>query len=203
MAGDELFRWVVLAGLVLVFPIGVYHRLASHTGERLDRWQEGPWILFPLRILGLAGILGVVLFVIHPPWMAWASQPLPDAVRWIGVLIGVLFAGLVWWTLRHLGKNLTDTVVTRASHTLVTSGPYRYVRHPFYLAFALAVVANGLTTANWFILAVGFAAWVLIAIRTDKEEARLVERFGDEYRRYAARTGRFFPRLPSLSTRHA
>src|SRR5262245_26654722 len=113
MAGDELFRWLVIAGLVLVLPIGIYHRLAARTGERLDRWQEGWWILFPLRILGLAGIASVMVFAIYPPWIVWASLPLPDWVRWIGVALGILTAGLLWWTLRHLGTNLTDTVVTR------------------------------------------------------------------------------------------
>ena len=45
--------------------------------------------------------------------------------------------------------NLTDTVVTRKEHTLVTSGPYRWVRHPFYSAFGLAVLANSVTAANF------------------------------------------------------
>ena len=70
-----------------------------------------------------------------------------------------------------------------------------YVRHPFYVTSALALVANALTAANWFIALTGFAAVVLLALRTATEEAKLVERFGDAYRQYAAQTGRFFPRL--------
>ena len=46
-------------------------------------------------------------------------------------------AVLLIWTLRSLGPNLTDTVVTRQAHTLVTRGPYRWVRHPFYGCMAL------------------------------------------------------------------
>jgi len=202
MTDDEWFRWILVAGLVIVFPIGVYHRLAAHTGELIDRWQEGWYILFPLRILGIAGIVGVIAFAINPRWMAWSSLPLPAGLRWLGVGVGVLFAGLLLWTLRNLGKNLTDTVVTRQQHTLVTAGPYRWVRHPFYLAFALAVVANTLTTANWFVAATGIVAWILIAIRTPLEEARLIERFGDDYRHYCDRTGRFFPRLTSRQSAH-
>jgi len=202
MSDDQLFRWILVAGIVVVLPIGIYHRLAARTGERIDRWQEGWYILFPLRILGLAGMAGVVVFAINPRWMAWSSLPLPTWLRWVGVGVGVLFAGLLVWTLRNLGKNLTDTVVTRERHTLVTAGPYRWVRHPFYVAFALAVVANALTTANCFILATGVSAWLLIAARTPLEEAKLIERFGDEYRRYCDRTGRFFPRLISHPPTH-
>jgi len=50
----------------------------------------------------------------------------------------VLGGGLLIWTLRTLGANLTDTVITRKEHTLVTSGPYRWVPHPFYDAVGLA-----------------------------------------------------------------
>ena len=88
---------------------------------------------------------------------------------------------------------------TRREHTLVTSGPYRYIRHPFYVTSALALAANALTAANWFIALTGFAAVVLLVLRTATEEAKLVERFGDDYRRYMALTGRFFPRLRSAS----
>ncbi len=127
--------------------------------------------------------------------MAWSSVPLPVWVRWIGVAIGVLGALLLTWTFHCIGKNITDTVVTRKEHFLVTTGPYRWVRHPFYVAFALAMLANSLVTANWFVFATGAVVLLLLVIRTSKEEEKLIERFGDEYRQYMATTGRFWPRL--------
>ena len=106
-------------------------------------------------------------------------------------------AGVVWlfFTFRALGTNLTDTVATREHHTLVTRGPYRFVRHPFYLGVAAFVFGLALLTALWFVAAVAAVVLSLLAVRTPIEEAKLVERFGDDYRRYAARTGRFLPRL--------
>lgn len=100
---------------------------------------------------------------------------------------------LLTWTFRTLGKNLTDTVVTRKDAFLVTTGPYRWVRHPFYLAFSLAVVADSLATANCFLALTGGWLLLLLVLRTKKEEENLVERFGYDYRRYMERTGRFFP----------
>jgi len=136
-----------------------------------------------------------VAFLIDPAWMAWSSVPLPVWLRWVGVSIGVLAAALLIWTFRNLGKNITDTVVTRKEHFLVLTGLYRWVRHPFYLSFALAMLANSLVTANWFVLATGAVVLCLLVYRTSKEEENLVERFGDDYRRYMSATGRFWPRL--------
>ena len=196
MDGDQLFRLVLLVGLVAVLPVAVYHRVRAHGGgEKLDRRQEGLLLLVPIRLLGLAGMAGLLAFVIHPPLMAWSSVPLPVPVRWAGVGLAVVAAALLIWTFRNLGKNLTDTVVTRKEHTLVTTGPYRWVRHPFYVSFALASLANSLVTANWFLFVTGSVVFVLLVVRTRKEEDRLIERFGDEYRAYMRRTGRFFPHL--------
>jgi protein-S-isoprenylcysteine O-methyltransferase Ste14 len=193
MTDDESFRWILLAGFVLLLPIGIYHRLRAATGEKLDRWQEG-WLL-ALRPLGLVVMIGVIAFMIHPPWMAWSSLPLPAWMRWIGVGLLGLTAVLFTWTFRNLGTNLTDTVVTRQKHTLITTGPYRFVRHPFYVSVLLGFISTSLIMANWFVLAFGIVGFVLFAIRIRIEEANLLARFGDDYCRYRERTGAFFPRL--------
>jgi protein-S-isoprenylcysteine O-methyltransferase Ste14 len=133
--------------------------------------------------------------MVNPTWMACSSVTLPDGLRWIGVGVGVVAGGLLIWTLRSLGRNLTDTVVTRREHSLVTTGPYRWVRHPFYDSVALCVLANSLVAANWFLFLTGGLALVLIIVRTRKEEEKLLARFGDPYRAYMQRTGRFLLRI--------
>jgi protein-S-isoprenylcysteine O-methyltransferase Ste14 len=196
MSDEQVFRTILIVSALLLFPVTIYHRVKSQsTGESLDRWQEGAFILFTLRPIGIATMLGLVAYMINPESMAWSSMRLPVWARWLGVGLGVVAGSLLVWTLRSIGKNLTDTVVTRREHTLVTHGPYRWVRHPFYDAVALSVMANALVAANWFLLVGGLLAFALIVLRTSREEERLVARFGDSYREYMNRTGRFLPRL--------
>ncbi len=106
-------------------------------------------------------------------------------------------AGFLWihWVLRSLGANLTDTVVTRARATLVTAGPYRWVRNPLYNGLWLVGPAMTLATGRWLFAAGCVLIFTLLAVRTRKEEENLIARFGDSYRDYMARTGRFLPRL--------
>lgn len=190
---DDLFR-LVLVGLAVIFmPLGLYHRFRSYTGETIDRWQEGVLILFGLRLTALVVLGTAVIWMINPAWLAWSALPLPTWLRWVGV-VGASCGGILFvWAVHTLGKNLTDTVVTRKDHSLVVTGPYRWVRHPFYTACLLGLVGTVLVMANWFLLLMGSIGFGFIIARTRIEEKKLVECFGEEYRKYMARTWWFFP----------
>jgi protein-S-isoprenylcysteine O-methyltransferase Ste14 len=195
MTDDDLFRLMLLSLAVLFMPFGAYYRIRSISDEKLDRWQEGVLILFGLRLLGLAIFAGGIAWMINPSWMAWSSMPIALWLRWAGLAVAFAAGGLLVWTFHNLGRNLTDTVVTRKNHSLVTTGPYRWIRHPFYLACLLGVLGGSLAMANWFFLLIGGIGSSLLVARTRIEEQKLIDRFGEEYRAFMRRTGRFFPRL--------
>ncbi|MBI3417778.1 MAG: isoprenylcysteine carboxylmethyltransferase family protein [Verrucomicrobia bacterium] len=195
MNDDQLFRLILLAGFVIFMPIGIYHRLKARTGEKLDRRQEGLFIMITLRLVGVAGTTGLIAYLSNPACMAWATVPLPVWLRWMGVGLALIAGLLLVWMFRTLGRNLTDTVVTRMQHTLVTTGTYRWVRHPFYSSAALLILGSSLVAANWFFFVAGCLMFLLLALRTRREEEHLIARFGDDYRNYMQRTGRFVPRL--------
>lgn len=194
MGLDATFRPVVIAGFVIILLVALPYRLRSQaTGEQLDRTQEGIPMMVTLRLAGLVLWLSVFTFMVDPARMAWAALPLPQSLRWAGAILGAVAALAELWTLRSLGPNLTDTVVTRQAHTLVVRGPYRWVRHPFYDCMALFVLSVALMMANWFVVAAGIATFALLAVRSNTEEQKLLERFGQPYRAYRAATGKFLP----------
>jgi protein-S-isoprenylcysteine O-methyltransferase Ste14 len=194
MAADETFRTVLIVAWLALLPVMIYHRVRSQaSGEKLDRRQEGLPMLLALRPVGLAHVVGLITYMVNPTRMAWSHLDLPVGLRWTGVALGVVAAALLVWTLVTLGTNLTDTVVTRKAHTLVTNGPYRWIRHPFYASVGFSMLANALAAANWFLLVTGIGLMGLFAVRTGREEAHLLARFGEPYRRYQERTGRFWP----------
>jgi protein-S-isoprenylcysteine O-methyltransferase Ste14 len=193
---DAPYRIAVFAVLAAAVSIAGYHRVqAGKTGERFDRREEGLVLAVVLRLAGLAMWLATLAYILYPPALASAKVALPDSVRWLGAVLGIAGVGMMYWTLTNLGKNLTDTVATRRDATLVTTGPYRFVRHPFYVTVVFLMAGVALLSANWFIGAAGLAVIALLAARTPKEEAKLVDRFGDQYRVYMSRTGRFLPRF--------
>ena len=193
---ENHFRVAAAIAIVVTMSIGVYHRWqAARSGERVSRRDEGLLLAVVLRLSGLVMWIGTFAWLIRPQSMAWAMLPLPDAVRWSGAVLGLLGAGLMYWTMTSLGKNLTDTVAVRREAYLVTRGPYRWVRHPFYVTAAVLMASITLLSANALIGAAGLAVVALLAVRTPIEERKLLEQFGEPYRRYRAATGAFLPRL--------
>jgi protein-S-isoprenylcysteine O-methyltransferase Ste14 len=192
---DNTARILALAGMLAMMAISGYHRLRARTGEPLDRTQEGWFILLTMRPLAGVLLASLLAYLVRPGLMSWSSLPLPAWLRWAGVPIGFAAACLLLWTLQSLGRNLTDTVVTRREASLVTHGPYRWIRHPFYVAMLLAVIATSLVAANWFVAITGVGVFALLAVRASAEERNLVARFGRDYEDYMRQTGRFLPRL--------
>ena len=186
----------------LAYSMGVtFRRRADRSGGKVSlrdaRREEGLLVLILLRVSGLALMAAALAYLIHPESMRWSALPLPWA-RWLGAALAACMIPLIYWLFSSLGKNVTPTVLTREQHALVTTGPYRWVRHPLYSVGALFWLFLSLVAANWFIGLVILVASPVMGIRTHLEEQKLVERFGKEYEEYRKRTGQFFPRLFSF-----
>ncbi|MEW5956213.1 MAG: isoprenylcysteine carboxylmethyltransferase family protein, partial [Chloroflexota bacterium] len=133
-----------------------------------------------------------------PGWLSWSALALPVWLRWSGAGLGLAAAGLHWGSHHALGHNFAPFLHVREQHTLVSSGVYRWVRHPLYTALFITGLTCFLLAANWFIGLVwaGFALAVACQVKT--EEAMMVEKFGEQYRRYQQSTGQFLPRFDSF-----
>lgn len=194
---ENIFR--ILAAIVLFTGIGIssyFRRKADkESGESISRKVDGTPMMTVIRIGGLVLWLTPLVYLINPAWMVWSKLGLPEWVRWLGVFIGVLCVVGIYWLFSSIGSGITPTSATRKEHKLVTRGPYRWVRHPLYTVGSSMFIAFGMMADNWFIALLGILAFIGMAIRTPKEEANLIEKFGDEYREYMKRTGRFFPKL--------
>jgi protein-S-isoprenylcysteine O-methyltransferase Ste14 len=197
-------RLAFTAAVLINFGLVAAYRSKAQRGERFSLKEEGPWIAIPLRFMGLAAFTYVVTYMVAPGVLEWSLIDIPTPLRWIGAIGALGFVPpLLTWAQRSLGRNVTTTVVTREHHELVTDGPYRFVRHPLYTVGVLLYVSLALIIGSWFIGAVLVVAVGVLMLRLPKEEAMLVERFGDAYREYMRTTPRFLPLLrKTLSTEY-
>jgi protein-S-isoprenylcysteine O-methyltransferase Ste14 len=101
------------------------------------------------------------------------------------------------WVHQTLREYWSTVLQLRQSHRLITSGPYRHIRHPMYSALTLCFLSLAFVSAAWPLLILVLGIVPFFYRVTIKEEEMLIGQFGDEYREYRKRTGRFVPRLPA------
>ena len=200
MATDTLFRtlfWILLGGVLVM---RVYFAIqVRRAGERLlpDKQavkREGHGA-FAFRVVAfLLLVAWLVLYGLNPSWMQALAIPLPAWLRWAGFALGLASLGLWIWTQALLGKEWSPQLQLRGEHHLVTSGPYAWVHHPLYTAMFGWGVGVVLVTANWVFVILAVVVLAGMMARVPREEQMMIEEFGEEYKSYTQRTGRFFPK---------
>lgn len=146
-------------------------------------------------IIGLAPVFAAIHF--------WAvlTQPLP------GVAAGlILYAGalaLFWSAVAATpARELAPCFQDGLPRQVIVSGPFRYVRHPFYVSYLLAWTGAAAASERWTLVLTVIAMGVIYEAAARREESALLNGpVGNEYSEYVKRTGRYFPRLTRSAKR--
>ena len=146
------------------------------------------WTAVALTIVFLGCSLGSIVEIFAAP------RPLRLAVTVAGVILFACGFAIRRWVLRALGDLWAIDVDLKPGHHLVTTGPYRYCRHPNYLAMLLEMAGFCLIGNAFCTLAVCFPLYGLVlAGRIRLEERALVTALGDQYREYRRTTFALLP----------
>jgi protein-S-isoprenylcysteine O-methyltransferase Ste14 len=188
LVAKVIFVLLAAGWYVIRFP---YERRSRRTpvARSARNWRE--IVLLSVSLTGL-GILPLIYVATGFPGIA--EYPFQATSAWIGLLLAIAALTMFRVTHKALGRNWSVSLDVRENHELVSVGIYRQLRHPMYTAFWLWAIAQALLLPNWF---AGFAGLVGFGIlffgRIAKEEALMLERFGEEYREYKSRTYRVIP----------
>lgn len=117
-------------------------------------------------------------------------------LRLLGVALSIYHIVVNVWSLITMGQQFVPGSGVFQKQQLVTSGPFRFVRHPIYSAHIALWLGTALGMLNWVLLGLWplyFALMYFVPIR--EEEKLLYEKFGEEYEAYSKKTGRIFPKM--------
>lgn len=186
LAAGVLVTWI--------FLVRMYYQEKSRAPDAHHRGGSSGWERALVASTSL-WLLPAALYV-FTGWIDEFNLPLPDLSRKVGAVILSFGILLYWWSHAVLSHHLSPYLEVKAHHRLVTSGPYARIRYPIYTGVFLAGSGLALLSANWLLALVYFIpVTALYYVRVNREEQRLMEKFGAEYQDYRARTGRVLPRL--------
>ena len=164
------------------------------TFEATDMYKNAETDKFSMGFITLG-----VVFVLSGSLIYWAY--FKDSTEFIwnkysiaGLSFLLAGSGIRIWSIRYLGKFFTNSVQFDSGHQLITTGPYKLIRHPSYLGAYLAIIGSALFLNAIVIFCIGIVVMLAAYLyRIHVEEIGLVKTFEKEYPSYQARTKRLIP----------
>lgn len=148
--------------------------------------EESPWRL-------LLAVMGMLIFTLSLSTMQDEDRrPIPMVAGLLLILAGLIFSLWAQWV---LGRNWVGGIALRKGHKLVTSGPYRFIRHPLYSGMLISAAGLALFSFNILFAVSCFMYAGSFLTRIPAEERLLLKKFKNRYEQYAATSGMLFPRL--------
>jgi protein-S-isoprenylcysteine O-methyltransferase Ste14 len=169
-----------------VFELGlrVRERLQGKGGTGRDRATRA---LIAITLATAIALAAVTASRATAPRIAGAYRAAGVIVMWLGLAIRV-------WAVAALGRAFRTTIEVDPGQAVVTTGPYRRVRHPSYSGLLLIATGFGLAAGNWLALAICTVLPLPALLRRIHiEEAELTAVIGDRYRAYQEHTKRLVP----------
>ena len=182
-------------GMMIVGAHRKTHRLAGLVPEqRLERFMwivwvplVAAWVSLPfLALVRTHALLAMPVFVHQSAAYAW--------LRWIAAVCAVICLLLTSVCWSRMGTHWRMDISLKGEEELITDGPFRHVRHPIYALSMLLMICSAVVVPTLPMLVVAIVHLVLNYLKARNEENHLLAVHGDLYRRYLARTGRFFPK---------
>ena len=136
--------------------------------------------------------LAAILLAPLEPIMTARWLPQGPLFPFLGAIMVAVGLGFAIWARRHLGGNWSGLVTLKEDHSLIQTGPYKYVRHPIYTGLLLAFVGSAVAIGEWRgILSVALALLAFV-LKIRLEEVGMRKTFA-EYERYQRTTAALIP----------
>ena len=184
-----VFWAAIVAEMAIRAPISRKQRKEPKSEQRVSMQEK---VLLGLLFLAM---FFIPLIYSTTNWLDFANYSLPLWAGWLGVILIACSLIIFWLAHADLGLNWSPSLEIRTEHKLITNGIFGYIRHPMYASQWVWVIAQSLLLQNWFAGPSNLLVFIFFyTLRVRAEEQMMLDKFGDEYRKYMQTTGAIFPK---------
>jgi protein-S-isoprenylcysteine O-methyltransferase Ste14 len=202
VVSETIYRLAFFILFILLLAMRVYFMIRIRRsggrilpdGKAIEREGGRGYFVFRV-IIFVALIVFLVMYFAGAKWTNAFLFPLPAWLRWAGFALGIVTVIFWTWVQVTLDTQWSPQLQLTMGHRLITTGPYARIRHPLYAGMCGWFVSLSLLTANWIFVSACVLTFAGLLWRIPREEQMMIETFGDEYKEYMKRTGRFFPKF--------
>ena len=183
----------IIAGINLVATFG-----ANLTGAKkglrstIGASKEKPKTYlqkFPLFLATLT-LIGLIIGIFQIGTLDYTNNNM--TIRLIGLLIYIIFSWIQVWSYRTLGESYSQEIVILKNHKLITTGPFKLIRHPQYLSQILMDLGAGIATLSYIVTPLAIIQIPFVIMRANLEE-ELLSRHIKEFAEYKSKSGFMIP----------
>ncbi len=198
MISDNIFETLFLFLLITTELIRLPYYVQSirqHHKHQIIHSETDLWDKF-FFLFVIIGTWGATMFKIKTTWFSFADFSTLPIMNVLGFFIYLSGLILLVHSHRQMKRNWSPTIEINQQQELVTSGIYRWIRHPIYAAVWLMVIAQVLLINNFILGLTGVLSFSLLYNhRVLREEQMMAAHFGKEFAIYCATTGRLLPNI--------
>ena len=181
--------YVILIVLLQVFSVCHLPKNLEKKENRKEGVAQHKLDLMFIQIFSLL----IVFIAPYTDSHAIGTAAFGDVFRYIGLILVAAGFMLMQSAEKYLDKQFSVEVTIQEGHTLVTSGPYKLLRHPRYLGIFGFFLGISLVFASWVAMAVVIALLSVLVWRIFAEESLLHQEFGQEWEKYCTTSWRLLP----------
>jgi protein-S-isoprenylcysteine O-methyltransferase Ste14 len=142
-------------------------------------------------VLSTINLIVLIISVFQVGTMEYNSEN--QIYRIIGLAFYIIFSWVQIWSFKTLGDNYSQDIAIKKEHTLVTSGPFKIIRHPQYLSQILMDLGGAAATLSLILAPLALVQIPFLFMRASLEDGLLEKHFGEKFRSYKKKSGQFLP----------
>lgn len=179
-----------MRSLLLVMALGCYASFAWGIFSFFRRPGRVEWQMRAISLVGSANMVATMALLV-------LRESAVGSWAYVALALFICATALFWWSIHtNRKKPLSLAYSSDVPEHFVTEGPYRFVRHPFYVSYLLAWIAGPIATSQLGLILPALILYGLYRDAACREESKFLSSpFRSQYLDYQSRAGRFLPKI--------